>query len=80
MYVDGHTPGVVLYFNCFKNHINNTQATKPPPPTNKNGVYLKRTGGLEMPPVLGAPKGWTGSFPEPLSAQSMTNRGQSFQL
>lgn len=36
-------------------------------------------GGLEMPPVLGVPKGWTGSSPDSIHAQSLTNPGQSFQ-
>lgn len=65
-------------FNCFKNHINNTQTTKPLP-TNNDGVYVKHMDGLEMPLVLGVPKGWTGSSPDSLRAQSMTNHGQSFQ-
>lgn len=67
VYVNGCTFRAVLYFNCFKKHINNTQATIPPPPTNKNDVHLKHTGSLEMPPVPAVPKGWTGNFPESLS-------------
>lgn len=52
--VDGHTFRAILCFNCFKKHLNNTQTTAPPAPqTNKNGVYLKDAGGLEMPPRAG---------------------------
>lgn len=70
MNVDGRAFRAVLYF---KKHLNNTQATAPP-----NKLKWCVSEGYRW--SGDAPKGWTGNFPESLSAQSMTNHGHSFQL